>query len=240
MKKYLYKLYYKFHTPEMVSWWKHKEAVQAKLTTAEDGSYIMWMEGEKYAFPGYPRGHLLYGTLSKLKHEIKNQLFNENWHRLERGEAVEVERALQNIYVLAKESRLDMIPVEKSAPAVREIIKAIPSKCWKDILGYIFQEDDAYRFRFQWLVPYLSKKDLIGSFSKGMEMMEHAEITPDMKDRVRLVKRVLLALWQDPYYRKFFEEFVQDLDFKKARLSKVDKYFFRAKYFKVDYPYFEY
>ena len=62
------------HPREMSSWWKTKEAVLAKYTEAKDGSYIMRMEGEPYDFPGYPRGTLLFGSLSPLKHHIKNQM----------------------------------------------------------------------------------------------------------------------------------------------------------------------
>lgn len=218
----------------------HKEAVQAKVTTAQDGSYIMWMEGEKYPFPGYPRGHLLYGTLSKLKHEIKNQIFNENWWRLEDGNGVSIDSAQKNIFLIAEKLKYDMMPVEKMAPAVRELHKNLSHPVWRDIITYIFQEDDGYRFRFQWLVNYLDKKDPIGSFEKGMEMLEHAEVVDDMKERVQLIKRVLLELWKDPYYAKFWTDFIQNADLKKMKLTKADKYFFRAKYFKVDYPHKEY
>ncbi len=70
---------------EMVHYWKTKSGVQAKVTKAKDGSTHMIMEGEKYAFPTFPRGHILFGHLSKIKHEIKNQIFNESWKQLEEG-----------------------------------------------------------------------------------------------------------------------------------------------------------
>ena len=217
-----------------------KEAVQAKVTEDTDGSYIMWMEGEKYPFPGYPRGHLLFGTLSKLKHEIKVQIFNENWWRLERSESVDIEKASENIAEIANALRFDMLPVGKMAPAVREIHKNLTHTMWRDIITYIFQEDDAYRWRFQWLTKYLSKKDPIGSFDKGMEMLEHAEVVGDMKERIRLIRRIMLELWKNPTYAKYWIDFVQNVDLKKIQLTKADKYFFRAKYFKVDYPSYEY
>lgn len=240
MLTFFYKWWYKFHEPEMVTWWQTKEAVQAKVTTDKDGSYIMWMEGEKYPFPGYPRGHLLYGTLSKLKHEIKVQLFNENYWRLERGEPIQLGTALKNIYELAEKSKYDMMPPDKLSPAMKELYKSLSHPIWRDILTYIFQEDDGYRFRLQWIIPYLSKKDPIGSFDKAMEMLEHGEVVEDMKDRVRLIRRILLEIWKDPEYAKYWIDFVQNADLNKLKLSKADKYFFRAKYFKVDYPYKEY
>jgi hypothetical protein len=240
MRNLFYKLYFKFFTPEMVGWWRTKEAVQAKVTTAEDGSYIMWMEGEKYPFPGYPRGHLLYGTLSKLKHEVKNQILNENWWRLERGEPVTIDEATKNLTELAQVSKYDMMPYEKLCPAVKELYRNLKSPLWRDILSYIFQEDDGYRFRFQWLMTYITKKDPIGSFNQGMQMLEHAEVIDDMKERVRLVRRVMLALWKDPEKAQVWIDFVQKSNLNEMKLSKADKFYFRAKYFKVDYPHVEY
>lgn len=228
--------------PEMVSWWKFKEAVQAKVTTAKDGSYIMWMEGEKYPFPGYPRGHLIvnpdgtFAPYSRLKHTIKTLVFNANWWRLDKGEAIELQQALVEIQKLAEELKYDMMPHERCAPAVREIADNLSNPLWRTILRAIFQEDDAYRWRFQWMARYLDKKDPIGSFDKAMEMLEHAEVIDDMKERVRLIRRVLLALWKDPEYAQYWIDFVQNVDLKKIQLTKADKYFFRAKYFKVDYP----
>jgi hypothetical protein len=224
----------------MVKWWQTKESVQAKVTTGEDGSYIMLMAGEKYPFPGFPRGHLLYGSLSKLKHEIKVQIFNENWWRLERKEPITIDEACENIATLAEKSKYDFMPYEKLSPAVKEMYKSFTHPLWRDIITYILQEDDGYRFRFQWLMSYITKKDPIGSFDKGMEMLEHAEVVDDMKERVRLIRRVMLALWKNPEYARYWIEFVKNADLKKMHLSKADKYYFRAKYFKVDYPLYEY
>lgn len=224
----------------MVDWWQTKEAVQAKVTKAKDGSYIMWMEDTKYPFPGFPRGHLLYGTLSKLKHEIKNQIFNENWWRRDRGEEITIENACENIYELAKVSKYDFMPVEVMAPAIREMYKSLTHPIWREIISYIFQEDDGYRFRFQWLMAHIDKKDPIGSFDKGMKLLAHAEVITDMKERVNLVREIMLELWKNPEYAQYWIDFVQKADLKKIKLSKADKYFFRAKYFKVDYPLYEY
>ena len=235
MIKFLVKLYYKLFPREMVGWWMHKEAVQAKVTQAADGSSIMWMEGEKYPFPGYPRGHLLYGTLSPLKHNIKVHLFNENWWRLERGEKVDIRDACEIVYKLAEKSRYDMVPVEKMAPPMREMYRHLSHTKWRDIITFIFQEDDAYRWRFQWMAQFLDKKDPIGSFDRAMELLEHAEVIDDMKERIRLIRRILLELWKNPEYAKYWTDFIRKVDLKRLQLSKGDKFFFRAKYFKVDY-----
>lgn len=232
----------------MVSWWKTKEAVQARVTEAKDGSYIMWMEGEKYPFPGYPRGHLLFGSLSPLKHNIKVQIFNDSWWKLEAGtpsdEVCEAIKGpvLDNILELGEKSKYDMLGIEKNVPSVREIYRAwtVASRGDKrllklrDIICFIFNEDDAYRMRFQWVAPYFKK---IG-FEKGMDMLENAEVVGDMKERVRLIKRITALLIK--HNPTFWNIFLKEMDIKKVRLTKADKYYFRAKYFKVDYPMYEY
>lgn len=227
-----------------------KEACRAKVTEAPDGSYIMWMEGEKYPFPGYPRGHLLYGSLSLLKHQIKNQIFNDAWKLYEdKVSPLDIIKhiktvAYPNILQLGHDVRHDMMPYERMVPAVKEIHRAMTASGvpngLRDIICFIFNEDDAYRFRFQWLVTHLGKRRVIENFAEGMELMAHAEVVDDMKDRVRLVKRVLLLLTMDYQFSKIFAAFIKELDFKKVKLTKADKYFFRAKYFKVDYPWYEY
>ncbi len=58
---------------EMVKYWKHQAAVEAKVTEV-DGVICMKMDGEKYTFPGFPRGHLLFGQLREpLEAQARNQ-----------------------------------------------------------------------------------------------------------------------------------------------------------------------
>ena len=235
MIKFLYKLYYRLFPLEMVGWWKQKEAVRATLTIDKQGHQIMWMEGEKYPFPGYPRGHLLvngentFTPFSTLKHQIKNRIFNEAWAKLEEGvpkEQVLRELPLEEIYALAEESRYDMVPFQKLVPCVKEMYRAWGSHNprLRDIFIFIMQEDDAYRMRFQFLAYWAKKKGLDYAF----DMLENAEVVGDMKERIRLIKRILLL---EP---TFLQGFIDRLDLKKVRLSKADLYFFRAKYFRPD------
>ena len=67
----------------MIQYWKYQEKQEAKVTRNKDGALIMKITGEKEDFPGFPRGYLLFGKLSKLKHEVKNQIFNYAWQKLE-------------------------------------------------------------------------------------------------------------------------------------------------------------
>lgn len=248
---FLKKLRYKFFPVEMVSWWMHKEAVQAKVTQDKDGSYIMWMDGEKYPFPGYPRGHLLYGTLSKLKHEIKNQIFNENWWRLERNEPVDVHTACQNIYELAELSKYDMLPYPKMCPAVKEMYKGVSHPVWRDVVSFIAQEDDAYRWRMMFFFMFVDPKtpykrlrtwwngwtreEALKKYSaEAFDLLENCEIIGDMKERMRLIKRIMLELMEKPYFMTPYMNMIYSMNMKKVYPRKADLYFYRAKYVYVD------
>ncbi len=113
----------------MVRYWKFKESVAAKVTQSSNGSTVMIMEGEDEVFPGFPRGHLLFGSLSKIKHEIKNQVFNESWRLLEEGKSNQevsdyIKETISKLSGLVETGRYDMTPPQKMVPAVREIWRA--------------------------------------------------------------------------------------------------------------------
>jgi len=234
---------------EMVQYWKKSGAVQAKVTE-ENGVTVMKMEGEKYTFPGFPRGWLLFGKLSKLKHEIKNQIFNDAWAKLEAGVPEEKivrdikQNVLPNIYTLFDELKYDIIPSKKMVPAVRDIQRAwkkvAPNSIVCDIVAMILQEDDSYRFRLQWMVAYFGGGNPSKKFQRGLEWLEQGEIIGDMKERVRLVRRILLMLIRDKEYQQFFNAFFKEVNWRKVKMSKADKFFFRGKYFKVDLDKFDY
>lgn len=244
----------------MVSYWKTKEAVEAKVTTAKEGHDIMWMQGEKYPFMGYPRGVLLFGPLSPLKHQIKNKIFNETWKKLDDNASQEeimsnVRTSLDEVFTLAEKGRLDMVPYEKLCPPVKELWRsfevveskvglstAIKVRQLKEIMCFILQEDDAYRMRFQWIVKFFSfwRKPTIKDFDRALSMLEQGEMVGDMKERARLLKRVLLYVLNDEGFRECFEILFKEINWKKLKLTKGDKYFFRAKYFKVDWPAYQY
>lgn len=247
--------YYK--DAEMVSYWKKQDSVEAKVYLHKDGHYVMQMAGEKYPFPGYPRGSLLYGSLSPLKHQIKNQVFNDCWKMLEDINlsneeimAIMRERVLPKIFELGEKAKFDMVPYERMVPAVKEIWRAmtvVEKKTGnpkvgklKELICFIIQEDDAYRFRFQWLCKFLRHNIPLKWWDYGLGMLEHAEIIGDMKERIRLFRRITMFILEDESIRNCFELLMKEIDFKKVRLTKADKYFFRAKYFKVDFPEYQY
>lgn len=250
----------------MVKYWKTGDSVEAKVYQAPEGHYVMQMRGEKYPFPGYPRGTLLFGALSPLKHEIKNQIFNDCWAMLEKDMSKQEillhmkQKVLPNIFALAEKNRFDMVPFDKMVPPVKEIWRAMTvieeqtgSKAvqkLKEIMCFILQEDDAYRFRLQWIIKFFNPsswwmkllgKSPIESFYKSLQMLEYAEVVGDMKERIRLLRRILIFLiLNDEKVGKYFNMLAKEMDWSKLKLTKADKYFFRAKYFKVDYPEYQY
>lgn len=256
----------------MIQYWKHVVSVQAKVTTAPDGSMRMLMAGEDEPFPGFPRTFSLFGDLSKLKHEIKNQIFNDAWALLQEGKKEEAIKMIKGIVVngvkvrddsplqgitfnkgddLIERMRYDMLPPEKMVPAVKEVWRVLtimekkePRLKWlKESLTTILQEDDAYRFRFQWLISIFRPRwwnDPIKLFEIALEELKEGEIVGDMKEKQILLKTVLMLILEDEHIKNLFLEFCKLVDWKKLKLSKADKYHFRGKWFKVDLDKFEY
>lgn len=261
---------YKFRLPEMVQYWKTTDIARAKLVTLKDNSYAMVIEGEKYPLYGFPRGPVLFGPLARLKFLSKNLIFNQVWGMLEEGKSNKEimsyvkSAAIPVLLAEVEKSRYDMFPPEKLCPAVKELWRALSEietsapeqfKLLKEGITFFFQEDDAYRFRVQWAAKYLNPhawwrkiyRFFSGqpySFRKEMELvlnfLENAEVTPDMKARIKLIKRVLFCFMEDEDFGKLIERFIWEVDWKKLKLSKGDIYFFRGKYFKVDYEKFDY
>lgn len=253
----------------MVKYWQKDEAIAAIVTKNSDGATIMRMgEGDKresYDFPGFPRGYLLfgnykgtgYGALSVLKHEVKNQIFNESWKELEeekdRQEIIDdVKKRLQNIFQITKDLEYELLPPEKMFRGVREIWRAMsvlevrhPESAknieWlKKTLTFIMSDDDAYRFRVGFIAQIFSFGNPITNFRIALEELEHAEVLGDMKGRIKLLRRVLLLLLEDKKIKQLFLEFFKEVNWRKVKLTKGDKYHLRAKYFKCDWLLFEY
>lgn len=263
---------------EMVKYWKKMDSAPAKVITNKDGELVMQIQGEKYPSPGFPRTFFLFGALSKLKHEIKNQIFNDSWYALERGESKEQVIArikkilLDGIKVrdtspiagvkynegddLLEICKNEMLPPDKLYLPVREIWRAMTTLekrhlknryigPLKKIFTLIFQEDDSYRFRLLWIIQIFNPSawwfffDPIEWFEKALCELENGEVVGDMQERIRLLRRILLLLLEDKGIRSLFLELCREMNWNKLKMSKADKYFFRAKYFFVDLDRFE-
>lgn len=240
----------------MVHYWKVSDSAQAKVIEV-DGALMMKIEGEKELFPGFPRSHSLFGSLSPLKHQIKNQIFNDSWKKLEDG--VPHEQIIADIKKILTggltefwdKVRYDAVPPEKMVVATRELWRVFSIlekeepkiKPIKEMLCFIMQEDDAYRFRLQWLFGIFRPRwyvNPIKLFTLALTELENAEVIGDMKERQRLLKRILLLILEDKKVKDLFVKFCKHVNWRKITLSKADKYHFRGKYFKCDWDKFEY
>lgn len=259
IKNFILRKWYEFRKigpdkMEMISYWKTSDHAAAKLTQLKDGSVIMDVEDEKYPITCFPRSFLLFGALSKLKHEIKNQIFNNIWHRIEKGENPEEivnyikAEVFPELYKLLEGMRYDLIPPENMFGATREIYRAWTKiggdPKWRDIVCLIMSEDDSYQFRMKFLAERFHRyrwliRDPLKRVKKAFEIMEQAEVVDDMKERERLWSRGFLTLLKDSKIRDKFNEFCKEVDWKKLYLTPGDKYHLRAKYFKADYELFK-
>jgi len=175
LTKKFFNWYFSIKPPEQVRYYKHKSKERAKLVHNKDGTLEMAIEGEKYHFPGFPRGHVLMGSLASLKQTMKQTVFNE----------------LSKVIP-------DMVPEEQMCPFVKEIYRV-------------------------------------------MTLIENAEITPDMKSEMHNMKKILcFFLQEDDSYRFRVQWILERLNMKKIKLSKADKYYFRAKWFKVEHDIYDY
>jgi len=276
IKRWFLRKYFKLRkkTPadmNMVKYWKKNDAVKAKVTTMPDGSLGMYMEGEDYPFPGFPRSHMLFGNyrgtghgpLSVLKHTIKNEIFNYAYYALERGDKDIVrhikEVSLPKVYEITKDLEYDLLPPDKMFAGVRELWRAMsvlqarhPNKRLeplKKTLCMVFLDDDAYINRLKWIIQIFNPSSLINKImfrnpikdlDLALQELEVAEVTGDMKGRIKLLRIGINLLLADKNIRSLFMELCKEMDWNKLKLTEADKYHLRAKYFKCDLILFEY
>jgi len=156
--KWFYNWYYKFRPPEAVSYWKYGDAARAKVGTNEKtGEVQMEIEGEKHAYPGFPRGPVLMGPLARVKKKLKEVVLNRTFAELEK---------------MAADTKYEQLPPDKMNIAVREFNRVLIEledaeivgdmkkrmKNLRKVLIFFLQEDDAYRMRWQWIMERLNMK----------------------------------------------------------------------------------
>ena len=152
--KLFFKYFYKFKPPEAVKYGKTKGFGKAKVTKTDSGSVQMEIEGEKYPFPGFPRQHVLIGgSLEKVKSRLKKDIFH-------------------TLFEVMEDATPDIIPEEQFCPFVKEIWRTMTMmenaevtedmksqiRNMKKVICFFMQEDDAWRFRVQWMMERMDKK----------------------------------------------------------------------------------
>lgn len=257
--------WWKSHPPDSVRYYKTKQTEKGRLKLTDDGIQ-MDIRGEKYMFPGFPRGHLLtnqyYNTpMSVMKHRIKNEIFNWAWAELDKGTPKEqiisqIKRVLfTEIYGIMEQQKYDICSYERMCPAVREIWRAMSKlendkiQKLKEMICHIMQEDDGYRFRVQFLTEYfnpsswwfkLLRKNNFKGLIFALKKLEEAEVLGDMKGRIKLLRRVIELLLSDEQVMYWFDKLTKELNWNKLKLSKADRYYARGKWFKPDTKRYDY
>lgn len=171
--------WYRLKPPPMVNYWLRKEAALAKITFGPDGTRQMYIEGEDQPHQGFPRSHVLFSSIGRLKHVYKTKFFNPVAERLRtrtRPSLDEVktmlEPAQKDFQAAAANTTVDQTATHRMAPAVRELWRAFEElenaevvedmklrvRMFKEVLCFFLQEDDAYRYRWQWLMERLDMK----------------------------------------------------------------------------------
>ena len=268
LQKLFYNWWWQKHPPEQVKYYKTQQFAKGKIILTNEG-IKMQIKGEKYPFPGFPRGHILtnpysFTNLAVLKHKIKNRIFNYAWEELEKGKMYQLEivaeckrRLFGEIYDIMEKSKYDVFPYEKLCPMVKELWQTMTKmeelnsniRKLKEILCFILQEDDGYRFRVQWLLNYfnpssfwskLFKRNNLKYFKLALTHLEQAEVLEDMKERIKLLRTILLLLLEDENIKTYFNILCYQMNWNKLKMSKADKYFSRGKWFKTDYKIYNY
>lgn len=195
-----------------------------------------------------------FGPFVVLKHEFKTKIFNDIHRKLAEGipkEQIIQEgyKDLDEILKLIEYLKFDLMPPKAMCPAVREIhrawTKVAPSERslkLRDALCLILQEDDGYRYRVQWMAIWMPwfKRNPIKILDKCLKMVELGEVIRDMKDKIKLLRTILMFVLQDPNLKDKFEKLFKEINWKKVKITEAERYHFRGKYFKCDMDVLEY
>lgn len=181
--KLFFKYFYRFRPPEMVKYGKKGGFQHAKITKAEDNSIQMEIKGEKYPFPGFPRQHVLIGgSLEKMKDKLKKEIFH-------------------TLFEVVEDAAPDMLPEEQLCPFVKEWWKVFgllenaeitgdmksQIRNMKKVVCFFMQEDDAWRFRVQWMMERMNRKKCAMS-KADMYYARGKWLKPDLYDKKGNVK----------------------------------------------------
>ena len=173
----------------------------------------------------------IWRVFRMMKHaEITEDMRSEVWNLclaytyfMHKGKDVLSGKELMNtLKPLWSEVKYDMIPIEQCCSFVKEIWNALTElekletdedikdfeRTLKKFFCFFMQEDDAWRFRWQWVFERFNRK----IYSKY-----------DLAD-----------LANKNNYQVRFQFVLSQMNYNKCKLSKIDKYHFRGKWFRPE------
>lgn len=91
------------------------------------------------------------------------------------------------------------------------------------------------------MMPLKKCAPAVREMAKVLDHMVEMEVVEDMKERMRLLRNVIVFLAQeDDAYRIRMQYFFSKMNQNKVKLDKSDLYYARGKYWKADFDYINY
>lgn len=214
-----------------------------KVELPDNGGVLTYMEGYEHPYKGFPFHEFVdkIDTLKKLSRGILSSFF----HSLKKRNKFQVallalspwfinDLLVATIYAFHRVIIRFKIKEFRYSTAVREVYRAIAGSELKesirDILCMTLENDNAYRFRFQDIVPEVDKEALKRNVSKELvrllNLMQSREKKQDVKDTWTLLKTFLpMYLLVNPKVQKEIINIVCEMDMEKIALSVEDEFY---------------
>lgn len=97
-----------------------------------------------------------------------------------------------------------------------------------EVIGCLFEYDNAYRYRVHDLLNEASQEALIKDFPKEVRrlvtLFTQRDKTNDLTDKFQSVVKLLNYGWYIPRYRKMIQNSINAMDFKNCKLEPMDIY----------------
>lgn len=110
------------------------------------------------------------------------------------------------------------------------------------VFNQVFAEIQKMADEMQYdMVPDEKCAPAVREIARMFDELHEMEIVPDMKGRIKLIKKVVIFfLQEDDAYRFRAQHFLANINQKKVALSEADKYYARGKWWKVDHDKYDY
>lgn len=216
------------------------------------GGVYSWMAGNIYPYEGFPLGELVerIDLLKKISRSLLSGIFHtfKNKSRFRLIFLLPILFFLPDLFRVAVYTyqrileRFKLKPLRYSRTA-RELIRAFSKDYAKetekekdlrlkigDCVCMLLEFDNAYRFRFQDIIPELDKealkKNTIKEILRLLDLMSSRETTQTIKDTWTLIR--LAIKWYlrfDKKVQSIIRNVFLELDLKRLNLSQGDRYF---------------
>jgi len=118
----------------------------------EEQTTELHIRNERYPMRAFPRHHVLHGPLAPLKRYIKNLIIEQL------VQCLPYKIPDENMAIPVREVArvFDLLSVAEDEPEMKRLVLQ-----FKDAICMVLQEDDAWRYRFQWFLGQLDMKKVL-------------------------------------------------------------------------------